>query len=426
MAGFYTFTIAGLVLGIMLLVKRKNISFVDIIKVVIFFAGVCSLALFWYLRTPNIMYSGLNQPQYLSPEGYKVIFMKALKLMYYNWGLPVFAFFIITIASSFFYRKFRYFTLLMVLIPTIIWMFKYSADFRNLSFIVPFMCISSAFGLFKMIGLRKPLRLENGEGDINFEYFDGKTQNFQNLSTDQAGLLHPNKTLTLKVKLVLLSTSALSSIILLFFISDKFYLLLLNVYQFIHKYYFQSHRILYFIEYDFLLHVDFYQKVLIALLIILIILPIFILIKLKFRTMILLLIITGIFLNFTFFNKKAIVNHQIESFNKVDARNYYQWLEIFIKNGGLENEVQTNFKALLSDKVPRRINFHYIEKVSKISLEEISEKNYLVFLKVDNLDSETKDFIKNKFKSNDYNILFNDRDFNFLFFEINPGKMVER
>ncbi len=161
LAGFYTFAIAGLVLGIMLFIKRNNISLRDIYKIAIFIAVVCSLSLFWYLRTPDIMYSGLNQPQYLSPEGYKVVFMKALKLMYNNWGLPVFAFLIITIVSSLFYRKFRYITLLMVVIPTIIWMFKYSADFRNLSFVVPFMCISSAFGLYKIIDYKKSTSSKN-------------------------------------------------------------------------------------------------------------------------------------------------------------------------------------------------------------------------------------------------------------------------
>ncbi len=65
------------------------------------------------------------------------------------------AFFILTITASFFEKKTRLISLVMIIIPFSLWIIKYSADFRNLSFVVPFLSVSSAFGLYKIISLFK-------------------------------------------------------------------------------------------------------------------------------------------------------------------------------------------------------------------------------------------------------------------------------
>jgi hypothetical protein len=408
LAGFYTFAVTGLFLSLSLLINRKNISLTEIFKLAVFAICVISISLFWYFRTPEVMVSGLHQPGYL-PEGYTTTAFRALKLMYYNWGLPVFAFFVITITASLFQKKVRYISLIMVIIPVAIWMFKYSVDFRNLSFVVPFLCFSSAVGLFKIISLSRTSKLAANENGKNLK-----------VKAEEPSGLAVKETLAKKHKLILLLTSALSAIVLLLFISDKFYLFLLSIYEFIFKYYFLRNRITYFIEYDFLLHVDFYQRVLVALSIILIILPILILIKTRLKTLLLFILISLTFLNFTVITEKNILEHQAASFNKVDARNYYEWLKMFINNAELGNRVSTNFKAILKDKIPRELNFYYMEDVSKTSLEKIKEKNYQVFLKVDILSSDTADFIKLKISSNEYKLLFNDRDFTFVLFIVNP------
>ncbi len=399
LAGFYTFAITGFVLGIMLLMHAKNLCLRDFYKIVIFIIGVCSMSLFWYLRTPNIMYSGLNQPQYLSPEGYKVIFMKALKLMYYNWGLPVFAFFIITIASSLFYKKFRYITLIMVVIPTIIWMFKFSADFRNLSFVVPFMCVSSAFGLYKIIDYKKPSRLQNDN-----EVFSPHVKEI--------------KSLKIKEKFFLILTSSIAGVLSFIFFSDKFYLFLLSIYKFINRYYFQSNRIVYFIEYGLLLHVDYYQRVLIVLSIILIIVPVLIFFKIRIKIIIIFFASAAIFLNFTFIKEGIILKHQVDSFNKVDARNYYEWLNTIVAREGLHKVIYSNFKDIINDKIPKRINFEYIKNVSAATLQNMKGANYYLFLKLDILNSNTRTFIKSNIYKKKYELLLEDN--NYIFFIVNP------
>lgn len=52
-------------------------------------------------------------------------------------------------------KRARWITLIMVIPPIILWMFKYSSDFRNLSFAVPFLAYVSSFGLAKIIEIAK-------------------------------------------------------------------------------------------------------------------------------------------------------------------------------------------------------------------------------------------------------------------------------
>lgn len=403
LAGFYTFTVVFFTLGILLLLRRKKLNYANAPKIILISIFISIISLFWYFRAPDIMYSGLDQPQYLAVKNSTGIFINALKLMYYNFGAPVFVFLIITIIASVFDKKYRYISIIMVIIPTIIWMFKFSSDFRNLSFVVPFSALSSAIGLFKITEFIKSSNLKNINATLTF-----KTSN-----------VNKQRSLKSKEKLLLILLSALSAIMLLIFISDKFYVFLLGVYEFIYKYYFQNHRIINFIEFGLLLHVDFYQRVLIILSIILIITPLLILTKIRFKIIIMSLVFTVIFLNFTFIKETTILKHQVESFNKVDARNYYEWLSTIVKRKGLQKVIFSNFKDIIDDKIPRDINFKYIKNVSTKTLLNIKAKNYYLFLKMDFLNSETKTAIKSNINRKKYELLLEDN--NYIFFIVNPS-----
>ena len=103
---------------------------------------------------PEVMAGGLHQPEWLA-ESYADILKHAFHLLYYNLGLPVLAFFILTFSFSLFVKESRYITIFFVIPPLILWMFKYSSDFRNLSFVVPFIAYVSAFGLSKILEIIK-------------------------------------------------------------------------------------------------------------------------------------------------------------------------------------------------------------------------------------------------------------------------------
>jgi hypothetical protein len=91
---------------------------------------------------------------------------------------------------------------------------------------------------------------------------------------------------------------------------------------------------------------------------------------------------------------------------------------MIVSESGSSGGINTNLKEILSDKIPREINFKYVEKVTKSSLEKIKTPNYKLFLKAEYLDEETRNYIKIKIDGGDYTRLLVDSDF--IFFVVNP------
>ena len=95
LAGFYIFSFLSIICLYHLIknynqLSKKQLSFLAISIILIL-----SINLFWYLLKPTTMAGGLHQPEWLA-KGYANILKSALHLLYYNWGLPVLAFFILT------------------------------------------------------------------------------------------------------------------------------------------------------------------------------------------------------------------------------------------------------------------------------------------------------------------------------------------
>lgn len=453
-AGFYSFAITIFILFIILMINRKKLETREIFKIIVFAILINIINLFWYYIMSEY---GLDENEFL-PYSYLERFIRAIKLMYYNFGLPVFAFFIITIFASLFHKmehpdgtfrsyrnpigKVRYISFIMVIVPTVIWMFQYSVDFRNLSFVIPFLSFCSAASLLTIIQwMSKPNLSEKANGDfLSSEKSDlilntNSRQNSEALSLQNGDEpFSTSESLGKRGKIFLLLTIIISTVMLLIFISDWFYIFLLNIYEFIHKYYFQSYRIAYFIEDGFLLHTDFYQRTFIVFAIILIVCSIIILFKIKFNQIVLAFVTGLIILNFTIMKEENLIQQQKESLERVDARNSYALIEMIIenlvrsdkigtrriKNVGLNEVVHTNFWAITKDKIPREVKFNYINNFSITRLEEIKGKinkldDYqLVFLRWDLTDSATRNFIKEKIKNKEYKVLLDYYEYIFL------------
>ncbi len=398
LAGAYVLTITSLLLLFFLLSNRKYFTAKNIIRIFLYVAVICATTLFWYLSAPEVMVSGLNQPEYLSPEGHFAIFIKALNLLYYNWGMPACTFFALAIGISLFNRKLWHISLIMVIIPIVIWMFKYSVDFRNLSFVIPFLSFCSGAALGKILdvfNISQTLKVCNPQfPSINSNY-------------------HFNT----KNKLSLIIVFIISTLSIFFILSNEFYQLLYKIYQFIYKYYFLNHRITYFIEYDFGLHVDLYQKTFMFIALILSGSAILIISKIRLRTLLILIIPIIFVLNFTFLKKDSILKYQSESFLNVDARNHYQWMNTILEKNQFSGPVYTNFKNILRDKIKREISFKYLEDITKPSLVELENKfNSYIFLRTDKLNAEISQYIFTKLNNGDYSLLLDDHDY--LFFLI--------
>lgn len=388
LAGFYVFLFASLISLYGFIKYFKHINRSKIILIFILVPIILAFSLFWHFLKPVTMVSGLHQPEYVG-EDYVSIFIKASKLMYYHWGLPVLTFFIITITASFFVKNVRYITLIMVIPPLLLWMLKYSADFRNLSFVIPFLCYVSAFGLVKIIEIIKKRPL-----DLSLQF-------------DNSNKVHPNN----KKKILGWSISILC--IGMFFIiqSNFFFDLLFQVHKFISKYYFQSFRINLLTDYSQYISIDYFQNVFAILLLIIPVLYIVWITRLKLYQLIIVTLVTVLFLNFTSMTKENIIAHQIEQVNQVEARNYADWMNTIIESSKLDKKVYTNFKSLSTEKVPGDLDFKFLDKNQLEELLLCQTCEQLFLLKIELLPKSLITLIDEKSSSIKFETLFNDGTF---------------
>ena len=385
LAGFYVFLFASLISLYGFIKYFKQINRSKIILIFILVPIILAFSLFWHFLKPVTMVSGLHQPEYVG-ESYVSIFTKAAKLMYYNWGLPVLSFFIVTLVASLFVKKVRYVTLILVIPPLIIWMLKYSVDFRNLSFVIPFLCYVSAFGLFKIIETIKmkppdlSLMVDN-PSEINFK--------------------KKNKILGGMVSMIC---------VVFFFIiqSEIFFNILLQVHKFLSKYYFQSFRINLLTDYSQYISIDYFQNVFAILLLIFPVLYIVRITKFKLYQLIIITLVATLFLNFTYLSKENILAHQVEQVNRVEARNYANWTNTIIESLKLDKEVYTNFRSLSTEKVPGNLNFKFVDKnqIEELLFSQTCENLFL--LKIELLPKSLITLINKKSTLINFDTLFND------------------
>lgn len=388
LAGFYVFTVASLFSLYMLIRYWKSIKKHELLIVALSVAAIITISHFWYFLKPATMAAGLHQPQWVGTD-YQLIFINAINLMYYNWGLPVFAFFIITIISSFFVKESRYVTLIMVIPPIIIWMFKYSDDFRNLSFVIPFLSYASAFGLMNLIERTKN-RKTNTYLDFNTEGLKDFSRNFVFI-----GVI----------------ISVISLLLFVFINSSFFYSQIYKIYKFTSIYYFQSHRINHLIDYTPYINIDYYQRTFVVILILIPSVLLLGILKIKLKHFLIALVMMAVILNFTLIDKASILSQQVRAFELVDARNYGLTINTIVNSAELDNTIYTNFKTIADDNKTEKLNFIYKSgnEITKIINE--NHTNYLFFLKLDLLSLETARLINELKASSKLNILFDDRKF---------------
>ena len=392
LAGFYTFFFMSILCLFYLIKNYKQLIKKEYLILIISAIFILFINLFWYFLKPETMASGLHQPEWLQ-TGYHNILSNALHLIYYNIGLPVVAFLIITVLFSLFVKETRFVTIIFVIPPIILWMFKYSSDFRNLSFVIPFLSYVSAFGLIKILEI-----IRNKEFAAEIKIASETSKNVSNL-------------IVLKY-LLLFGTNLL---LFFFVISDWFYSYLYVFYNAVSKYYFQSNRITYLIDYTFFLPVDYYQKTIAMFFLIISISSVLILFKVKIKYFVA-VVISAIIVSSFFISSLEIKQYQQTQFYKVDARNSYSRLNTIINSANLEKNVLTNFESICSEKSHRKINFTYLDGSELLKF--LDGKNYnqqnLLFLRVKMLNNEIKSRIRSAIKSGKYQELYNDGDYLFI------------
>lgn len=390
LAGFYIFIFISAICLYYLINNYKKLKTSDYTFLVTSIIIILSANLFWYYLKPNVMVSSLHQPEWLA-KNYSDVLSNALHLIYYNLGLPVVAFFVITIAFSLLDKRARWISIIMVLPPIVLWMFKYSSDFRNLSFVVPFLAYVSSFGLIKIIEIAKNKKVDF---TINLEPVHEK--------------IFPENFLKAGLYFILIPVA-------LFFVinTNVFYEILYDAYSSINKYYFQSNRITYFTDFTSFVHVDYYQKVFAGMFLVVAVLGILYLLKIKLRYFFVLILFSVTVLNFTIITESQIVQHQKNEFDKVDARNYYFRINSILQSAKLEMKVYTNFKAICTEKIPREVQFEYLDNknINAMFDHKQEQKNKLFFLRLSDLPDQ------HKILSNSLNNYYNDGDY--ILFNLN-------
>jgi len=393
LAGFYVFFFASIISLYGLLKYWKQIKKSELILIATLVPIILALCFLWHFMKPEVMTSGLHQPEYVG-ENYIVIFIKAAKLMYYNWGLPVLAFLLLTLVGSLFVKNIRYITLIMVIPPIILWMLKYSADFRNLSFVVPFFSYISAFGLIKIIEVvkNKPLNL-----------------NFKMIFSGEKNLLPRQKILGGIISVFCIGTFYLIK-------SDFTHDMLIQIHRFISVYYFQSHRINLLTDYTQYISIDYYQNVLATLALIIPVLFLLTIANLKLFQVLIILGISILILNFSFLKQEYIVDHQRKLIEQVDARNYADWMDTIIESSRLNKQVYTNFKPISEEKVPGDLKFIYLNNDELEKYLSNVNGNQLFFIKTDLLTSDLKTKIDIEISQTKSEVLFDDRVYSLIIF----------
>lgn len=388
LAGFYTFAIASVFSLYILIRYWQSIKKYELFIVALSVIVIISISHFWYLLKPATMAAGLHQPQWVGTD-YGLIFIKALNLMYYNWGLPIFAFFIITIISALFVKKSRYVTLIMVIPPIIIWMFKFSDDFRNLSFVIPFLSYVSAFGLIKIIEIARNKKLK-----LAIE------------SSPKEEIIINRKH---KIIAIVISTICISLFVLIN--SGYFYTKLFDIYKFISIYYFQSHRINLLIDITPFTSIDYYQRTIGVMLLLIPSIFLLILFNVKIKHLFITLMIMAVALNFSLIHTESILLRQQKSFEIVDARNYGAIIHTIVKSAELDDKIYTNFNTITEDSKTNELNFIYKTESEITELLKTRSSKYLFFFKIHLLSLDSVEMIEEFKISDTLGMLFDDGRF---------------
>jgi len=121
--------------------------------------------------------------------------------------------------------------------------------------------------------------------------------------------------------------------------------------------------------------------------------------------------ISAVILNFSYFTERNIVDHQRKSIAQVDARNYADWMNTIIESSRLEKQVYTNFKAISTEKIPGDLRFIFLNENELENQFTCTTCKYLIFLKTAYLKNDSRAMIDLEISRSNYKVLFDDGDY---------------
>ena len=125
-------------------------------------------------------------------------------------------------------------------------------------------------------------------------------------------------------------------------------------------------------------------------------------------------VVFALILNFSYMKKENIIAHQVVQINRVEARNYADWMSTIIETFGFEKKVYTNFKSLTTEIIPGIAEYIFLDDDQIEKLLFCQNCDYLFLLKIELLQKSLVTLINENSPLINCEILYNDGTFVFL------------
>jgi hypothetical protein len=386
LAGTYILPVASFWILKIFYNNRRTVSKHDVIRTCIYIILIFLGSIFWYLIRPVEMIKGLDQSVYMAVS-YNTRFFNAANLLVYSLSLPFLIYISLSLLSALFTKEAKYIVLYIIIPALIMWAFSFSADFRNLSFIIPFIAYSSAYGLHFIFGKIVKVKDETI------------------VSKSTSGV----KTLSQIIFVLCMLT------VLIITETDFFFNFGMKTAYFLSKYLFGGQRVVYTTEIGYYKYVEYYSSAFRLLSVFLLILYALRKLKIKAVYSLILVAVISIAANFTFFNKGSILQRQIHDNEMVAVHNLYFNIYPILKTS-CQSGIITNINSFCELILPAKTKLEYISGIRPdliIKHDLHYGKEYLLLQK-EKTDKVTLDYITQRVITKKYLICYEDPEFIFI------------
>jgi len=386
LAGFYILPVAFYWILKIFYNNHKTVTKHDVIRTCIYIILIFLGSIFWYFIRPVEMIQGLDQSVYMDAS-YSTRFIKAINMLVYSLSLPFMIIISSTLLAALFTKEARYIVLYIIIPALIMWAFSFSADFRNLSFIIPFVAYSAAYGLRFIFD--KVVKAKD-EAIIFESTFKRKT------------LSQIIFVLCILIVLIIIGTN--------FFFNFE-----IKSAYFLSKYLFGSQRVIYTTEIGYYKYVEYYTSALRLLSVFMLIL--FAVRKSKIKVVYFLILVAVILIvaNFTLLNKESILQRQIHDNELVAVHNLYFNIYPILKSS-CQSDITTNYISFCELILPAKTKLEYISGISPklIIKHNLHYGNEYLLLQKEKTNHDTLDYITQRVTAKKYLICYEDPEFIFL------------
>lgn len=400
LAGAYILCIAGLWVLYIFYKYRKAISRKDFIKIFISLFLIFCGSILWYLIRPVDMVNGLDQSVYLLPS-YGTRFIRAVNMLFYSAGPVFFVFISVCLLASLFTKEARLLVIFIVAPSSILWAFFFSTDFRNLSFVIPFIAYCSAYGLQYL----NSILVNQNKAATGAAISQNKAAERNNYLLKN-GMMNNRKFLFSAGILLLIAIFVLAG-------TDSFFNLIINSAHILNRFYFNKFRVVSVTEIGYYKYAEYYSASIRVFCILMLVILALKYSKVKLSYLIVLLTLAAIFLNFTSLKKENIRKHQEEDLRMVDIHNLHFLIYQFTHDSGKTNQIMTNSTDFSKIVIPSQIRLNFVAKIDSGALTSDSNYNYIL-MDLGKLNIATKDYIGKKTANKEFSVCFQQDQYLFL------------